>query len=144
MAINDGDSYVHGNLTRDWEEKTVLVKGAQTVIWTSAVAYNEFKDSEAVFVNLTCWPDPQGTDAPGKEIASKSGKGSRVVVHGPIKYGTFVKKDGSAGAGFSQSVYNLGLVVRPPWNGESRSNADVAKHFEGAEVTYADKTMEPF
>lgn len=144
MAINDGDLYVHGNLTRDWEKKTVLSKGTKTVIWTSAVAYNEFKDSEPVYVNLTVWPDPQGTDAPGKRIASMTEKGSRVVVHGPIKYGTFVKKDGSPGASFSQSVYNLGLVVRPPWNVESRSNDEVVKHFEGAEVTYADKTMEPF
>lgn len=139
-VITDNDWYVFGNLTRDWEKITT---NTGKDLWKSAIAYNQFKDADPTYVNLTVWPDPQGTDAPGATIASQSHKGTRCIVHGPVEFNTYVKSNGEPGSGFGMSVWEFAVVVRPPWNGSSgQQNNAVVAAFPGATMTAAEK--EPF
>lgn len=141
--LNDGQiQTIEGNLGRDWESKTVAVQGADKTLWESAVALSNGKDKPATWVNLTVWPSKfDDTDAEGQAIAQATGKGSKIMVRGKVKSGSYVNKEGQTVPTWEMSVYRLGQQVLPARDGA----AAVAAAFPGATVEkYDDPTMEPF
>lgn len=140
MTVNEGIGYLHGNLCRDWVAKTVAVNGEEKVIFENALAYQPKKDDPTTFVDLTVWPDNDGSTAEGEEYNKNSGKGTKVIVRGKFVSDSYVNKEGQPKMGWKCSVWNLATMVRPPWNGGGE-NA-VANAFPGA--TNVPKEHEPF
>src|SRR6056300_1826647 len=103
MTISEGSFYVHGNLGRDWERKEITSKGRPTVIYSNSVAYQEQKDGPTTWVNLTVWPDRDGGELLGQTIAQTTSKGSRVITRGPIKFDSYVNKDGEQKGSWAQN-----------------------------------------
>ena len=144
MPISEGSFYVHGNLGREWERKEITSKGRPTVIYSNSVAYQEQKDGPTTWVNLTVWPDRDGGELLGQTIAQTTGKGTRVLTRGPIRYDSYVNKDGEQKGSWAQNVYGIGAEIRTP---QTMSAAQVADQFPGATVTSAPsvpKSHEPF
>ena len=79
--INEGIGYNKGNLGRDWESKEVTSQGSLKTIWTNALAV-KVGPEQTVWVDLTVWPEDDGSDAEGQEYAANSGKGSNVIIRG--------------------------------------------------------------
>jgi single-stranded DNA-binding protein len=132
MTISEGSFYVHGNLGRDWERKEITSKGRPTVIYSNSVAYQEQKDGPTTWVNLTVWPDRDGGELLGQTIAQTTSKGSRVITRGPIKFDSYVNKDGEQKGSWAQNVWGIGAEIRTP---QTMSAAQVANEFPGATVS---------
>lgn len=144
MPINEGDFYAHGNLGRDWERKEITSKGRPTVIYSNSVAYQEGKDGPTTWVNLTIWPDRDGGELLGQTVASTTSKGSRVICRGPIKFDSYVNKDGEQKGSWAQNVWGIAPEIRTP---QTMSAAQVANEFPGTVVTsgpVVPKSHEPF
>jgi len=114
MPISEGSFYVHGNLGRDWERKEITSKGRPTVIYSNSVAYQEQKDGPTTWVNLTVWPDRDGGELLGQTIAQTTSKGSRVITRGPIKFDSYVNKNGEQKGSWAQNVWGIGAEIRTP------------------------------
>lgn len=141
MPISEDSFFVNGNLGRDWERKEITAKGQPTVIYTNSVAYQESKDGPTTWVNLTVWPDRDGGESLGQAVAEATGKGSRVITRGPIKYDSYVSREGESKASWSQNVWGIGAEIRGTTTGQ------VASQFAGATVASAPavpKSHEPF
>jgi single-stranded DNA-binding protein len=141
--LNDGQVQIlEGNLGRDWESKTVNVGGTDKTLWESSVALSNGKDAPATWVNLTVWPSrDDNSDAEGRAFAEATGRGSKVMVVGKVKVGSYVNKQGETVTKNELAVYRLAKRIMPPRDGA----AAVQAAFPGAtEHQYEDKTMEPF
>lgn len=141
--LNDGQiQSIEGNLGRDWESKTVTVQGVEKTLWESAVALSNGKDEPATWVSLTVWPNRNdNSDAEGRAIAEATGKGSKVMVRGKVKAGSYVNKQGQTVQTWEMGVYRLGQQILPPRD----NSAAVAAAFPGATVQqYDNASMEPF
>jgi len=114
MPISEGSFYVHGNLGRNWERKEITSKGRPTVIYSNSVAYQEQKDGPTTWVNLTVWPDRDGGELLGQTIAQTTSKGSRVITRGPIKFDSYVNKNGEQKGSWAQNVWGIGAEIRTP------------------------------
>lgn len=143
--LNDGQiQNIEGNLGRDWESKTVTVQGVEKILWESAVALSNGKDEPATWVSLTVWPNRNdNSDAEGQAIAKATGKGSKVMVRGKVKAGSYNNKQGQTVQTWEMSVFRLGQQILPPRD----NTAAVASAFPGATVQkpqYTEEMMEPF
>lgn len=148
MPISEGSFYVHGNLGRDWERKEITSKGRPTVIYSNSVAYQEQKDGPTTWVNLTVWPDRDGGELLGQTIAQTTSKGTRVLTRGPIRFDSYVNKDGEQKGSWSQNVYGIGAEIRAP---QTMSGAEFANLRPSAQIvqnayeqSQMPKSHEPF
>ena len=126
MSLNEGYGYVMGGLGRDWETKTITAKGQPTTIYTTSLAYQPNKDDQTTWVNLTVWPDRDGSDAPGVAVAAATGKGARVIVRGVLKPSEWVSRDGEKKHGWNMSVWAVATGIRPPRPDRDGSGGDRA------------------
>lgn len=141
--LNDGQVQIlEGNLGRDWESKTVNVGGTDKTLWESSVALSNGKDKPATWVNLTVWPErDSNSDAEGRAIAEATGRGSKIMVKGKVKVGSYTNKQNETVTKFEMAVYRLAQQILPPRDGAQAVQAA----FPGAtEHQYEDKSMEPF
>ena len=124
--LNEGVHYQMGNLGREWEAK---VTPTGKTVFESALAVSESKDSETFWVTLNVWEDSRDSStALAEAVASKTGKGSRVIVRGKFSSRQYKKKDGTTATGWDCNVWDLAPVIRP----ESGSNWGAGEtHKEG-------------
>jgi len=119
MALSEGYGYVVGNLSRDWETKEVSTKDGDKLLYTCGLAYQPNKDVEVVWVDLTIWPDPQGSVRDAVAVADATGKGTKVIVRGTLKQRSYVAKDGSDRKSWQMSCWQVAKVLRAPFEGAS-------------------------
>jgi hypothetical protein len=124
MALNEGYTYLHGNLVRGWEQKTT--KDGK-LLWENTLAYQPKKDDVTEWVRLTIWPSKEDSsdDSEGRAVADGSGKGTRVLVRGVLKKGGYTNKAGEAVTTWDLSTWAVGVVPRVP-QGERRSDRPAA------------------
>ena len=90
--LNEVVHYQMGNLGREWEAK---VTPTGKTVYESALAVSESKDSETFWVTLNVWEDSRDSStALAEAVASKTGKGSRVIVRGKFSSRQYKKKTG--------------------------------------------------
>jgi single-stranded DNA-binding protein len=143
MSVAEGYGTYMGNLTRDWERREVTSQGEQKTIYTTSLAYQPKKDDPATFVDLTIWPDNNGSDREGQAVAANSGKGTRVMVRGKYAMNSYVSKNGEPKTGWKCSVWQVATVIRAPWEGDGGNAVKAA--FPGAEeAPVLPKSHEPF
>ena len=110
MTLNEGISYAHGNLGREWSTKVIQSTGKQVI--ENALAYQPTKDAETIWFDLTSWESKDGSTNPFDEIINQTSKGSRVIVRGKFSSRTYKAKDGTTKTGWSCSVWDIATVVR--------------------------------
>ena len=109
--LNEGVHYQMGNLGREWEAK---VTPTGKTVYENALAVSESKDSETFWVTLNVWEDSRDSStALAEAVASKTGKGSRVIVRGKFSSRQYKKKDGTIATGWDCNVWDLGAIIRP-------------------------------
>ena len=123
MGLSEGYGYVMGNLTRDWETKDVKVKGDDKRLHTAGLAYQPNKDDEVEWVDLTIWPDPQGSTKDAEAVASETGKGTKVIVRGVLKLEEYKSKEGEDKSSWRMSAWQVARVVRAPFEGGGQHKA---------------------
>ena len=69
------------------------------------------------------WPDRDGGELLGQTIAQTTGRGTRVITRGPIRFDSYVNKDGEQKGSWAQNVYGIGAEIRTP---QTMSSAQVA------------------
>jgi single-stranded DNA-binding protein len=137
--LSEGYGFAYGNLCRDWEAKTVTAQGSEKTIWVNALAYQPKKDDQTIYIDLTVWPDNNGSDRDGQAFADNTSKGSRVMIRGKLAPDNYVSKEGQPKIGWKCSVWDLASMVRAPFEGGGNN---VAAAFPGA--TEVPKGHEPF
>ena len=140
MTISEGYGIYMGNLTRDWEAREVTSQGEQKTIYSSALAYQPKKDDPTTYVDLTIWPDNNGSTAEGEAIAASTGKGTKVMVRGKFQINSYVSREGQPKQGWKCNAWQIGAVIRAPRNGSAA--AVVSEAFPGAQPVPAGH--EPF
>jgi single-stranded DNA-binding protein len=95
-------------------------------------------------VNLTVWPDRDGGELLGQTIAQTTGKGVRVITRGPIRFDSYVNKDGEQKGSWAQNVYGIGAEIRSPqtMSAQPEWRANLTEQFPGA--VEMPKSHEPF
>ena len=126
MTISEGYGIYMGNLTRDWERREVNSQGEQKVIYTTALAYQPKKDDPTTYVDLTVWPDNNGSTGEGMAIASRTGKGTKVMVRGKFQINSYVSREGQPKQGWKCNTWQVAEVIRAP-RGQA---AEVAEQFQ--------------
>ena len=121
MTLNEGISYAHGNLGREWSTKIIESTGKQVI--ENALAYQPTKDAETIWCDLTSWESKDGSTNHFDAIINQTSKGSRVIVRGKFSSRTYKAKDGTTKTGWSCSVWDIATVVREgkrdEWQGKT-------------------------
>ena len=130
--LNEGIGYAYGNLCREWETKEVQVQGESKTIWVNALAYQPKKEDETIFVDLTVWPNRDGSDADGRAFSDATSKGSRVMIRGKFAPDSYVNKEGQPKMGWKCNLWDFASMVRAPFNGLAGVD-NLIKQFPGAE-----------
>jgi single-stranded DNA-binding protein len=139
MTISEGYGIYMGNLTREWERREVTSQGETKVIYSNALAYQPKKDDPTTFVDLTVWPDNNGSTAEGEAIAASTSKGTKVMVRGKFQVNSYVTREGQPKQGWKCNTWQVGAVIRAPRNAGAGAVADA---FPGA--TQMSPEHEPF
>lgn len=117
MTISEGYGIYMGNLVRDWEPREVVSQGESKVIYSNSLAYQPKKDDPVTYVDLTVWPDNNGSELEGRTIAEQTGKGTKVMVRGKFAINTYTSRDGQPKQGWKCNTWQIGAVIRAPRDG---------------------------